>query len=423
MSVADSGSFRAVPSYEGPQGYVFICCLPQILVSPTRYLTKAVASCRWNSQVTLVLIVAIGACAVTPVLSSFTAVDATESAALPEAMRTYPFRVLSRGDYCENDDDCGLSWSPMPDVLGYSESLPEDVSTGRAFDVVVRGQLATPLSDRDYGTQRKWCMLYVFESRYRRTIEKNGGQCIVERRDYENVRAAKLLIPTGNEELPADPFGEWSLKDMEFPDSRLGICLASPAELAARLLKPGNRWLAKRGGSRGFLKTDALSGRSVRFVFRGGVGLESVEAIGWNPTGEQMRHLVSLPPPIEWSALARDHDSPDENSLATRSDSLGDFLCVPGRVARTGIPVELAFDRSRSGPRQRFISANTHSKAGGVLRGLLQYDQTAGCVTSAEFDCQSTFLRPSYYHLFFESLSGSDARIAIRYECAPEGPT
>ena len=87
----------------------------------------------------------------------------------------------------------------------------------RVFDVVVRGELVTPLPERDYGSIRRWHLMYVFEARYRRTVERSDGYRITERHDYETVRSAKLLLPMSEGKSASKARSDWSLAGMEFP--------------------------------------------------------------------------------------------------------------------------------------------------------------------------------------------------------------
>ena len=172
------------------------------------------------------------------------------------------------------------------------------------MDVIVRGELVTPLPKRDYGSVRCWHLVYVFESRYRRTVESNDGYRFTERHDYGPLRSAKLLLPMNDGKTASKTLSGWSLAEMKFPAASEGIGVVSPRKLASLLLASEDRHFAERPESQGAVETDALSGRSVRFVYDRRTGLQSVEAIGWHPTNEQMEFLSIRTAPIEWWATS-----------------------------------------------------------------------------------------------------------------------
>jgi hypothetical protein len=419
MLVGETGAFPVVTGDKPFDRKAKALRLAQIHLLLTRWVNRAHSSLQWNSHATLFLIIATCTVAAVPVVNTCVHVGSSGSHSLPQAMCPISATGLTRPEGDADPEDCASYWLPMPSGLAQSDTLIKTLPAGRRFDVVLRGQLATPLPDRDYGVHRSWYMLHAFEVHYQRTIESNDGQRITERRDYGAVRSAKLLIPRGNVEVSSDLFGKWSLAEMWFPDSSQGIYLVSPAALASCLMAPENRRLAEHADSRGFVETDTLSRRSVRFVFASGVGLESVEPIGWHPTVEEMGLLVMRTAPIEWWAATIGSSLQHEQPVTTGSEILGDFLRGPAMWIPVGIPVVLSAEPSWSDLKSRRLSVRSQREDQGTLTGRLTYDPSCGCVTSAELACESAFLRGSIYHLLFENLWTVSTPVTVRYECAP----
>ncbi len=419
MLVGETGAFPVVTGDKPFDRKAKALRLAHIRLLLTRRVNRAHSSLEWNSHATLFLTIVICTVAAVPVVNMCGHVGSSGSHCLPQAMCPIAAIGLTRPEGDAGSEECASYWLPMPSGLAQSDTLIKTLPTGRRFDVVLRGQLATPLPDRDYGAQRSWYMLYAFEVHYQRTIESNDGQRITERRDYGAIRSAKLLVPRGDAEVPSEPFGEWSLAEMWFPDSSQGIYLVSPVALASCLMAPRNRRLAEHPDSRGFVETDTLSRRSVRFVFASNVGLESVEPLGWKPSIEQVDQLVTRTAPLECWAVAAGFPAQNEHSITTGSEILGDLLCGPAMWIPVGIPVVLSAEPSWSDLELRRLSVRGQTEDQGTLTGRLTYDPSCGCVTSAELACESAFLRGSIYHLLFENLWTVSTPLTVRYECAP----
>ena len=95
-------------------------------------------------------------------------------------------------------------------------------------------------------------MAYVFEVRYRRDIESNDGQRIVERRTFLAVREAKLLTPVGEMTLNLGPPETAELDRIVFPGPGEGINAGPVRELAETILASGVQAVADCPESRAF---------------------------------------------------------------------------------------------------------------------------------------------------------------------------
>jgi hypothetical protein len=212
-------------------------------------------------------------------------------------------QAVSRADFCIPSSPWYYHRLESLPAVGDRAHLIAVVPVGQTYEVLVKGGLTGRLPDKAYGPMRRGYLAYMFEMRYQRWIESNDGYRIVERRTYGSVRMAKILSPV-DMSLELGPPDALPLDDLACPEPGTGIAVAAVCPVAEAMLGGGAKAVADEPTSRGFLEQDLLSGKSVRLTYIDGVGVSSLEPLGWTLTKPVAAHLFSqtiLPPPLPTS--------------------------------------------------------------------------------------------------------------------------
>ena len=324
-----------------------------------------------------------------------------------------------------------FSWAEPPKRIEEPGLLLAAFPAGRAFDVMIRGELSAILDDLDDSRRRREHVLQAVEMKYRRTIESNDGYRVVERRDFETVRRAKLLVPVGAGQVSSCPFATWSLDEVPFPSSAEGIYIVPAQQLATSLLRPEACRFVERVGGRGFLEEDDLSGRSIRLTHVDGVGIESLETLGWHANREQLQYLAAqsifLQIGLSKSVLS------DERHPDILSKQFSELVPDPFTWIRRNVPIrvtrlnEVPTSLTAQTTLQLRVETAFPDNPGDVnvgqqvnwMRGILDYDNHTSLLKSAVMRYHANFLLWSRYHLFFETTTAeSNADFVVSYRCS-----
>jgi hypothetical protein len=298
---------------------------------------------------------------------------------------------------------------------------------GQVCEVVVKGGLTGRLKDR--GSQYHTCVAYAFEMRYQGLVESNDGRRIVERRDYGNVRMAKLLSLVADMRLelgePDAPLLD-ELSGCSDPGS--GIAVASVGLVAKAILSGDTEAVTGCPASRAFLEEDLLSGKSVRLNHTDGVGVTAIEPVGWTLTRAVAAYLfrqtiVPLP-------LLHDSSRCESAEFVVPSDHLGAFLdpsrwldredwigiAAPTKAydASPGCQLFLRpWSRARWGPH----SDSHRPRTAVVPLGQLQYDPIRKIVTNATVRWPLPALMSAHDRLLFETDFAEPPLLTVQYRC------
>jgi hypothetical protein len=340
---------------------------------------------------------------------------------LPGPLRALPLSTASRDDKQHGTTAAWCDWPEHTPALNRPERFKLSLPAGQEFAVTVRGEITATLDEWEYDVRRSRHVFYAFETQYQRTIESNDGRCVVERRDYRNVKRVKLLVPVGDAPLPSEPFCDWSFATLDFPHPSNGIGLVPANYLAGVLLRPDLHVLAKDEWCRGYTEQDDLSGRSVRLTYVDGVGIESVEAIGWSPTSEQMRYLTQRSVLLDCCAPVSSKKD-QRRPRWIRSDRVVELVADPTFEMRRDAQIGL-LTLNNASVRHRDLWA-THENARkdpdhrviGTMR--IEHDAKGKFVRSAEMSLKSDAFWLSKFHLLHEDLQQADTRAIVRYDCS-----
>jgi hypothetical protein len=171
--------------------------------------------------------------------------------------------------------------------VGDPARLQALLPAGATFDVFVKGGFVAPRLDNLRGQPLRTHLAYAFEMSYRRVIESNDGQRIVERRTFGPVRMAKILAAT-EMQLNLGPRERTLFDRVRFPAASDGLAVGDLHAVAAAMLGAAGNAVEQSDVSLALLETDRLSEKTVRLTYVDGLGIESVEGLDGPLSGRQL---------------------------------------------------------------------------------------------------------------------------------------
>jgi hypothetical protein len=385
------------PAFQPPGGRLEIICHATI--------NKVRTSLHWVQAVAAIAFVALmvgGFSAGAWITGRWAQLQSSGEAEPPELDVRTLSKIVTRQDYAHLCAEEYFSRPLRPALLGDPERLEKALPAGRSFDMLVKGGFTARLPDKTYGNQRRTNLVYVCEMRVARTIEENSGRQCVERWTFLEARMAKLLTPVEDLQLDLGPAGAPLLADLPAPAADEGIALADVAEMAHRLLGRGANEVAADQASRALLADDGLAGREVRVTALDGLGVRSVEPLGWElEVGSALEYLFHLPVFAHWQLLP-DADAPAMSEWTVPAEQIEGFLLplLPAIEDRSVVIRKV---------RDYRLDAVDYCDLEGVLapppipidspvakmylsRAVVQYNRTEDHVSRAEFQWPLTYL-------------------------------
>jgi hypothetical protein len=176
-------------------------------------------------------------------------------------------------------------------LLEDPERMKALLPAGSTFDVLVKGGFVARRANLLHGGPRRNHVAYAFEMSYRREIESNDGHQIVETRSFGPVRMAKILSTADDMQLDLGAPDQRLFDGIIFPESAAGMTAGPLALVAQAMLRPGHDMALTCDTDLAMLENDPLSGKTVRLTYVNGLGVQSVEGLGWSLTGVQLAFL------------------------------------------------------------------------------------------------------------------------------------
>lgn len=341
-------------------------------------------------------------------------------------------QAVSRDGFVRETSSFWNEFLPAMPALSDRDRIMVSLPEGYRCSVLVRGALAGRSAEPHYGPATGCHVAYLFEMRYQRAIERNDGRTIVERRTYESVRFAKIVAPLPMRMEPGSP--EVSrLGRIAFPDPGAGITVAPVGPVAEALLGQNAEAIADCPASRAFLEQDLLSGKSVRLTYVDGIGVASLEPLGWTltkPVAVELFGAAVLPP------LLFGPDSRDRRPGASSAP----MVCLTGFLDPTQSPNTAYRAHLAIGPAERDgesrgvelmleepapeageVDSDAEGPTSGNIRlGHLRYDPEANCVTDASIAWPMNILCRTTSRLLFEQDFPASTRLTVQYHCRVE---
>ena len=317
-------------------------------------------------------------------------------------------------------------WEIAPPVAATSDGgrCPRrPLSPGSSFDVLIKTGFVAGLPDRDYGGQRHANVVYVEETRFRRTIEKDDGCELVELVRFEEGRMAKLLTPVDALKIKLGPGGLPLLDEFRRPQPDTGTALLPAGALAAAVLERGAEDVKASAASRAFLADDALAGHAVRAVYRDNVGLMRLEPLGWTiDKPELARYVFALPGQIGCRLLPDPHVA-SGMSWFVSSDALARFCprtlpsipCCDLRVTKLG---DVEID-GHTYTELRAAASGPPADGTAGLSAMLRIDHETRQVVDAQLSVPLVRGAISPAELLFEQTFRAPSILMIQYHSTP----
>ncbi len=340
-----------------------------------------------------------------------------------------PRAVISRAEYesCDEAEN-----APPTELVERSPTIPEELRrslpAGSVYEVSIKSGFAARLPDKKYGVQRHWNVAYACEIRFERTIESNDGNLIIERRRYRDVCETKLLTPAGPLRVDPGPPGRPLLDRLPRPSPEEGTAVIPARLFATTVLAEGTEAVASHPRSRAFVSHGPLHNREVRLHIRNGLGVEKVEAIGWQLSLEETGTYILFSTPLIADEYLRPFASMAETGSVLARDAFGWLPSNLIRFSKHRASV-LASGESAEGGQDAILQLSCdlwgmgrrtpESPAEGDLVGTVRYCTADRYVKSArvkwQMDDRLNFM--SMEDLLFENEYRSPPVAEAVYEC------
>jgi hypothetical protein len=319
--------------------------------------------------------------------------------------------------------------TPAQKAVGNADRIKETLRAGKTYRVVLKATFDARVADKDWGVKQVITLVYAAEMLVNRTIESNDGKRIVELRAFEKCRNVKLLCNVEHVSIELGPLGVLALGALDYlgPGSAEAIVAAKP--IAELLLGTTAQQVLNDKATKAFARVDGLSGKRVRITYLDGAGVESLEPVGCNLTGDE-RDLLFSTAVLSDCYILPDLTLKPGQTWTVDGSELGGFLDPTLRGIPEGeIVVIRDADQTTDGKQfavlriqSGFLRINaTDDKAHRVgtfePHGKMKYSIDDGYVTIASLNGRATFERVSRDHILFEASFQTQPTMKVLYSC------
>jgi hypothetical protein len=319
---------------------------------------------------------------------------------------------------------------PPPPTVGRADRIRDVLQEGKTYEVITTAELTGPVRDKDWGLERTVHLAYRAETQIRRTIEKNDGRRIVERR---NIVAARLVKATSKVEL-GFVVTEPGVALLSALDTMLtgGEITALAAVVVAPFFRAAEGILQRQlddENTKVKALLDSLSGKTVRITYEDGRGVVELQPVGCGLTEEE-RDFLFASAVVTDAFLLPDERSEPGDAWDVDGAAFADLLPPSWRgVPRGKISIKREQDFEENGRKYAmlrcyqgtlWVDATDHSRtrlASLTPRGEVKYNITAGHVESAVLTAKGSMEEASRDHLLFEARFETQPTVRLTYFC------
>lgn len=314
--------------------------------------------------------------------------------------------------------------------VGDPNRIIETLKPGRTYRVVVKAGMSSRVEDRDWGVNSVVSLAYAAELVINRKIESNDGKRIVEVRNFEVCRNAKILANVDELTIEFGLPGELFLVALETyaPGSTGAVDVFKP--LLESVLRSGAQAALQDSATKTFAHIDSLSGKTVRIVYIDDVesGVDSIEPIACSLSSDERDFLfntavlsdchlmnLSIAPGGDWKVDGSQFSGFMDPSL--RGNTAGEIVIERFNDA-TENGRQVATLKIARGLIEIDDSDASHQRIGRfVPTGTMKYRIGDSYIESANLRGDFRIDQVSTDHLLFEARFKATPTLEVQYSC------
>jgi len=317
---------------------------------------------------------------------------------------------------------------PKPKPIDQPARIRETAREGATYRTTVKAGFTARSEDKDWGVTAVINSTFMAEFVVNRTVEKNDGRVIVERRHFEQARAVKVLCEAESVQLDLGVPNEMILVGLGLIDP--GIALV--AHIVRQAVEEGaeSAVIAElQNTAKAFTQLESIEGKTVRITYEDGFGITEIEPVGCSLTTDEMDYLAGISTLCDYYILP-DLETKKGQTWDVEAQHLSVMLDPSWNARPTGmlsmrrLHDELVDDKPMvrlqmyQGTMNMVADDGSSRRVGTLVpRGIMVFDLTDKFLRSAELTGSVAFEQVSTDHLLFEARFRTEPEIKISYWC------
>jgi hypothetical protein len=356
----------------------------------------------------------------------------------PDTTKGHPSKPIESGQTETRDQATAQGLTPSsPSRAADTGRIREAYQPGKTYRTLVKVNLASRASAKDWGITQDMNLLYIAEAETLRTIESNDGQkmtILLEFRRAKNLsvhtQVEGIRFDLGGKETLALAAGDWLGSTIGLPLGWTAVTLETAGNLLnSQPAKEIMSRIATDQSTKLFSFVSALQGKKVRVEYVNGKGVVAIAPIGCSLSGDQTGLIYA-------SALASDvyllpdlQSKPGDQWRVEGSDMLP--VVDPSLHATMSgqITVTRKADEGSSADRRAVIEvergtldlhdSDDRSESVGrwTPQGRMEFSFRDKTVTGAELTGQLVVEKRSTDHILFEARHTIQPKYNVTYFC------
>lgn len=317
-----------------------------------------------------------------------------------------------------------------PKKIADPNRIKATLQKGKTYEVVLKGGFDGQVVDKAWAIKETVSIVYQAEMMLERTIEENDGEQIVELRHFVTARNAKVLAKVESVKIDLGIRGMLVLGGLEFvsPGSTEMLAVAKPVVEA--ILTPFSQRAVNARMVKAVGHVDSLSGKTIRIVYRDGMGVESLQPEGCSLNPDELDFVkrtavlsdcylmpnLKIAPGEPWSVNGSEMANFLDPTL--RAFPSGEVELVREEEGVRKDDEEFAVLKIRRGVLRMNSTDSSMSKVGEFTpRGRIKYNLTEGFVSEGDLAGRFDIEEVSTNHILFETRFETHPTMQIQYSC------
>jgi len=346
----------------------------------------------------------------------------------PQSTNPTPTGGVSEGSSTTSGEIAKHNPPPKPKPIDQPARIRETAREGATYRTIVKAGFTARSEDKDWGVTAVITSIFEAEFVVNRTVEKNDGRVIVERRHFEEARAVKVLCEAESVQLDLGVPTATILAGLGLYDPGIAIV----AHIFSQIVEEGTQSAVSaeiQNTAKAFTQLESIEGKTVRITYEDGLGITGIEPVGCSLTTEEMDYLAGI------STLCDYYILPDlETEVGQTWDVEAQHLSVmldpswnarpTGMVTMRRVADELVDDKPiarlqiHKGTMNLVADDGSRRRVGTLVpRGNMEFDLSGGFLRLAALTGSMAFEEVSKDHLLFEARFRTEPKIQISYSC------